>query len=121
MSFSVYILIKLLLLSDIAFKMFEFSFKKILKLFITEKLLLLVKNNKELKIMYVNNIPYTAPKNLSKIRPRICLSKSLFKIFLILFNKNKLIRNINGIEIIKLIVETNCLKSDKNSIFKSKL
>ena len=39
------------------------------------------------------------PKNLSNITPKICLSKSLFKNFLILFNINKLIKKIIGIAI----------------------
>ena len=64
-------------------------------------------------------MPYKIPKNLSKITPKICLSKSLFKNFLILFNINKLIKKIIGIEIIILITLTNCSNLCKKLIFKS--
>jgi len=64
-------------------------------------------------------MPYKIPKNLSNITPKICLSKSLFKNFLILFNINKLIKNIIGIEIIILITLTNCSNLCKKLIFKS--
>ena len=63
-------------------------------------------------------MPYKTPKNLSNISPKICLSKSLFKNFLILFNINKLTRKIIGIEMIILITLTNCSNLCRKLIFK---
>ena len=57
--------------------------------------------------------------NLSKIIPKIFVSKSLFKNFLIFFNISKLIKKIIGIEIIILITLTNCSNLCKKLIFKS--
>ena len=69
--------------------------------------------------MYENTIPYRIPKNLSKIIPKICLSKSLFKNFLNLFKINKLNKKIKGIDITILITLTNCSNLCKKLIFKS--
>ena len=53
--------------------------------------------------------------------PKTCLSRSLFKIFLILFKINKLKININGIEITKLKTETNWSKPESKLVLMSRL
>ena len=84
-------------ISFIINKIFELSINHEFKLF---KLNLFNPNNILENKIYENAIPYINPKNLSKIIPNICLSKSELKNFLIFFKTNNEMTKIIGIDII---------------------
>ena len=84
--------------SWILFNIFELF---IIQLFnsINSSLLLVNKIVENIKYEKIN--PYIKPKNLSKIMPKICLSRSELKNFLIFLSTNNETKNIIGIEITK--------------------